>query len=41
MFNSMVDENMALSSLSIDETKENVNENKILMRKLHLIWIIN
>ena len=36
MFNSMVDENMALSSLSVDEAKVNVNENKILNEEIPL-----
>ena len=36
MFNSMVDENMALSSLSVDETKVNANENKILDEEIPL-----
>ena len=33
MFNSMVDENMALNSMSVDESK-------ITVRKHHLIWVI-
>ena len=36
MFNSMVDENMALSSLSAEETKVNDNENKIVNEEIPL-----
>ena len=36
MFNSMVDENMALSSLSFEETKVNANENKFMNEEIPL-----
>ena len=36
MFNSMVDENMALNSLSFEETKVNVDENKFMNEEIPL-----
>ena len=36
MYNSMVDENMALSSISVDKTNVNVNESKIMSEEIPL-----
>ena len=36
MFNSMVDENMALGSMSVDKTNVNINENKIMGEEIPL-----